>query len=468
MADYDLVVIGAGPAGMAATVAASAAGLTVAILDEQPAPGGQTWRNVEGQADTALAESLGDAYRQGLDMVAAFRRAPVDYLPDSQMWHCEEHEGGFRLFYTRHGNAKSVTAKQVLLATGAQERPAPFEGWTLPGVMTVGAAQILLKTSGQIPEGKLWVAGSGPLVLLYLVQLLEAGGQVAGVINTAPDLPLRQTMRLALQAAPRIGKMMQGLGWQRYLKRHGVRMIAGGHVLRAEGDGRLQALTFQDAEGRAHDVPADMLLVHQGVLPSIHVPLALNCAMVWHEAGQYFMPDLDEWGASSIDGLFIAGDGAGIAGAEAAVARGTIAGIGIAMRLGRVDDRAARARIAPARRTLSREMALRPLIDTLYPPHPSILAPSDDTIICRCEEITAGQIRALARLGDPDPNQMKAFTRCGMGPCQGRQCGYTVSNILAQEQARPVSEVGFYRVRPPLKPVSLAELANLETEEGGQ
>lgn len=467
MGGHDLAIIGAGPAGMAAAIAAAGAGLDVVLLDEQPAPGGQIWRNVEALAGSALADILGDAYKQGLRVVEEFRRAPVIYLPGSQVWHCEEHEGGFRLFHTREGAAHSLTARRVLLATGAQERPAPFAGWTLPGVMTVGAAQVLLKSSAQIPEGELWVAGSGPLVLLYLVQLLEAGGRVAGVIDTAPKVPLGRTAGLVLRAMPQIGKVMKGLGWRRYLKRKGVRMIAGGHVIRAEGEGRLQSLTYRDAGGGEHTVPADMLLLHQGVLPSIHVPLALNCAMDWHEAGRYFLPRLDEWGASSVPGLFIAGDGAGIAGAEAAVARGTIAGIAVARDAGRFDAATATSRATAARTALAGEMALRPLVDTLYAPHPSVLAPSDDTIICRCEEITAGQIRALARLGDPDPNQMKAFTRCGMGPCQGRQCGYTVSNILAEAQGRSVAEVGFYRIRPPLKPVTLAELADLDAGEAG-
>ena len=466
MGGHDLAIIGAGPAGMAGAIAARAAGLSVVLLDEQPTPGGQIWRNVEALAGGPLADILGDAYKQGLATVAAFRDCGADYLPGAQLWHCEEHEGGFRLFHTRDGAAQSLTARRVLLATGAQERPVPFAGWTLPGVMTVGAAQVLLKSSAQIPEGEVWVAGSGPLVLLYLVQLLEAGGRVAGVIDTAPKLPLGRTAGLVLRALPQIGKVMKGMGWRRYLKRKRVRIIQG-HVIRAEGEGRLQSLRYRDAAGQEHEAPADMLLLHQGVLPSIHVPLALNCAMDWHEAGQYFLPRLDEWGARSVSGLFIAGDGAGIAGAEAALARGTIAGIAIARDAGRLDPATATSRATTARTALAGEMALRPLVDTLYPPHPAVLSPSDDTIVCRCEEITAGQIRALARLGDPDPNQMKAFTRCGMGPCQGRQCGYTVSNILAEAQGRSVAEVGFYRIRPPLKPVTLAELANLDAGEAG-
>jgi NADPH-dependent 2,4-dienoyl-CoA reductase/sulfur reductase-like enzyme len=209
-------------------------------------------------------------------------------------------------------------------------------------------------------------------------------------------------------------------------------------------------------------VEADTLLVHEGVVPSLHAALSLDCTVAWNPAQDCFAPLVDRWGESSQANLFIAGDGAGIAGAKAAQLRGELAALRVAVKLGRTSDDAAAVAARPIRRKLDRELTVRPFLDALFKPRPQIFAPADETIVCRCEEITAGEIRALAKIGQPGPNQIKAATRAGMGPCQGRQCGYTVTRILAAVQNRPPSEAGFFHIRPPLKPVSLGELASLD------
>jgi NADPH-dependent 2,4-dienoyl-CoA reductase/sulfur reductase-like enzyme len=200
------------------------------------------------------------------------------------------------------------------------------------------------------------------------------------------------------------------------------------------------------------------------VVPNIHAALALGCAVKWHDDQDCYVPVVDPWGETSQANLFVAGDGAGIAGAVAAHLRGELAALRIAEKLGRATAQAAVGDAAPLRRRLDRELALRPFLDALFKPRPQIFAPADSTIVCRCEEITARDIRAMVEVGQPGPNQVKAFTRAGMGPCQGRQCGYTVTRILAEAEGRPAAEVGFYRVRPPLKPITLGELAALATE----
>jgi NAD(P)H-nitrite reductase large subunit len=139
--------------------------------------------------------------------------------------------------------------------------------------------------------------------------------------------------------------------------------------------------------------------------------------------------------------------------------------LGVASRAGRLSGKTAAEEAAPLRKELKKLLRMRPMLDALYPPRANIASPADDTIVCRCEELTAGDIRKAAAIGQPGPNQLKAYTRAGMGPCQGRQCGYTVSHIIAQAQGRTVAEVGFYRIRPPLKPVTLAELVTLNVEE---
>jgi len=462
MSAVDLLVVGAGPAGMAAAVAARRHGLTVLVVDAQPAPGGQIWRAVETVAATARGARLGAAYRSGAERAAAFRACGAIYEPRSQLWQIEP---GFRAFLTQEGKARTVTAKVVILATGAQERPVPFPGWTLPGILTVGAAQILLKTADEVPEKPVWIAGTGPLPLLYITQLLAAGGKIAGFLDTRP----RGRMRAALPQLPRalsgLGDLAKGLAWTLALKRAGVPVIHHVMELVAEGEGRLQTLRYRTEDGRESSAPAEVLLVHEGVVPSIHASLVLGCAVEWHAMQKCYVPKLDAWGESSQAGIFVAGDGAGIGGAEAAELRGQVAGLKAAVKVDALGESAAEVEARPLRRRLARALALRPFLDTLFAPRPQVFAPADATIVCRCEEITAGDIRARAALGRPGPNQLKSFTRVGMGPCQGRQCGYSVMSIVAAVQQRPVGDVGFYRVRPPLKPVTLGELASLDETE---
>jgi NADPH-dependent 2,4-dienoyl-CoA reductase/sulfur reductase-like enzyme len=461
MTSVDVLIVGAGPAGMAAAVAARRFGLDVMVVDDQPAPGGQIWRAIEAASGTSRAAVLGESYSAGLPSAQAFRASGASYEPRTQLWHIEP---GFRAFLSREGRSWTLQARAVVLATGAQERPVPFPGWTLPGVLTVGAAQILLKSSGQVPDKPVWVAGSGPLPLLYLSQLLQAGGKVAGYLDTTPPGRLRSALPHLPKALRAAGDLWKGLAWKIALRGRGISVIK--HVVDVEAMGReqVEAIRYRTADGRDATAPADMLLVHEGVVPNVHAPLALACAVEWRDDQDCYVPVLDRWGESSQANLFVAGDGAGIAGAAAAQLRGELVGLRIAERLGRTNAAAIAQEAQPLLRRLGRELALRPFLDALFKPRLEIFVPADDTIVCRCEEITAAGIRAMVAVGEPGPNQVKAFTRAGMGPCQGRQCGYTVTRILAAAEKRAPADVGFYRVRPPLKPITLGELAALEQE----
>ncbi|TPK95327.1 MULTISPECIES: FAD-dependent oxidoreductase [unclassified Mesorhizobium] len=462
MKPVDLLIVGSGPAGMAAAVTARRTGLDVLVVDEQPAPGGQIWRDIETVAGTERGTLLGAAYLDGRRAAEAFRASGAAYEPGAQLWQIEP---GFRGFVTKAGEARIIEARTILLATGAQERPAPFPGWTLPGILTVGAGQILLKNAGQVPAKPVWLAGSGPLMLLYMTQLLKAGGEIAGYLDTTPPGRLSSALRYLPGALRAVGDLFKGIAWSLTLRASGVRRIRHVTDIEAVGTEHLEAIRFRTASGTEETVQADALLVHEGVIPSVHVALALGSAVTWRDDQDCYVPILDAWGESSQPNVFIAGDGAGIAGAKAAALRGEIAALGIATKLGQITPEAAAEASKPARAKLERELALRPFLDALFRPREAIFIPDDETVVCRCEEITAREIRAMARLGRPGPNQVKAFTRAGMGPCQGRQCGYTVTRILAAAEGRSVEEVGFYRIRPPLKPVTLGELASLREPE---
>ena len=451
---HDILIVGAGPAGMAAAVQMAELGLAPLVVDEQALPGGQIWRASEAARSDSLRAALGPDYAEGQARIARFRASGVAYLPGTRLWHLEP---GFQVFMSKGGAAFSRKYRAVLLATGAQERPVAIPGWTLPGVMTVGAAQILLKTSAQIPDAPVWIAGSGPLPLLYMRQLLALGGRIAGYLDTTPRGQAGRVLPHALAALRGRSDLLKGLKWMRALQAEGFPWLRGVRDLRALGQERVESIAYTTADGVTHQKPASLVLLHEGVVPSIHATLAMNCDHDWSDAQGCFVPRTDEFGMTSVEGLYLAGDGAGIAGALAAEARGRIAALGIAQRLGVGSPDPA---LRSARRALDQRTAARPVIDALYPP-PEAEIP-DETVLCRCEELTAGDIRAAAKLHRGGPNQIKAYTRCGMGPCQGRQCGYGVNRILSEEYGQSRGEIGFFRIRPPLKPVTLGELAALE------
>ncbi|TPG53760.1 FAD-dependent oxidoreductase [Roseomonas nepalensis] len=459
MRRYDLAIAGAGPAGMAAAVEAASLGLSVLVVDEQPAPGGQVFRAVEAAgADPALA---GEFLDDGGALVRGFRCATgVDYSPRTALWHVDLATGVISVL--RDGVSEEIQASRLLLATGAQERPVPIPGWTLPGVMGAGAAQILLKTAGAVPQGPVVLAGQGPLAWLLAVQLLRAGAGPMTLLETGGKGALWDAFRAGgLWTGRRL--LTKGIGLVREARRHGLSVVRGVRDLRAEGEDRVRRVRWAGGE-----LACDTLLLHEGVIPSTHVSRALGLEHHWDEAQRCWRPALDEWGASSHDLVAVAGDGGGIGGWEAAAATGRLAAIDAARRLGRLPAAEAARRAAPHRARLAAALALRPFLDRLYAPAPEVLAPRDDsTIVCRCEEITAGQVREAARLGATGPNQAKAYLRAGMGPCQGRMCGTTVAAVIAAERGISIEQAGTLRPRAPFKPLTVGELAALPPEEVG-
>ncbi len=446
-----LAVIGAGPAGMAAAVLAAELGLETVLIDEQAAPGGQIYRAIE-RAEPGTP--LGPDYLAGRPLVAALRASHVDYRPGTTLWHVDP-EGA--LFLETAGRTETMTARRILLATGALERPVPIPGWTLPGVMTAGAAQILLKSASLVPEGRVVLAGQGPLLYLVAAQLARAGAAPAALFETAPIENYLGAMRPfgGLGAGRRL--LIKGLGLISAIKRAGVPIRRGVRGLRAVGQRRLERIVWEGGE-----LAADYLLLHEGIIPNVQVSLALQLRHEWDEAQLCWRPSLDAWGQTSLPNIAIAGDGGGISGAEAAVLSGRLAALDAAMWLGHIGAAERDRRAAPIRLALDHERASRRFLDRLYRPAPSVMVPAEDEVIaCRCEEVSVGQIRRAARLGAQGPNQIKAFTRCGMGPCQGRICGPLVGAIAADVLGKPIAEIGTWRPRAPYKPITVGALADL-------
>ena len=447
---YDLVVIGGGPAGLAAAALAARAGVSTVLFDENPGIGGQIYRGI---TSTPLANRtiLGEDYWAGEALAVQAKASGASIVTGATVWSLDPQR---IVGVSIDGKARMIAAQRVIIATGSLERPFPIPGWTLPGVMSAGGAQTALKAHGLLPAGRTVIAGTGPLLWLLAAQLLRAGGRIDAILDTTP----RGNW---LRALPHLPDFMlspyfaKGLALLREVRAkvpvHKVDRVE------AIGDGKLREVVF--GEGR---MAADLLLLHQGVVPNVNLALAAGVAHAWNERQLCFQPVLDGDFASSVPGIAVAGDGAGIAGGTAAAERGRIAAIA-AVRALRPD--AAVPDPQPVRQRLQHEERGRAFLDWLNRPAESFRQPEGDIVVCRCEEVTARQVRDMVKIGCEGPNQMKAFLRCGMGPCQGRLCGLTVTELIAAERQTTPAEVGYYRLRPPVKPITLAELASLPISE---
>ena len=505
----ELAIVGAGPAGMSAAVSAREHGIDVLVLDEQAAPGGQIYRNVE----TVTAERpnaarvLGDDYAAGAAVARAFRGCGARYSPRTPVWEVStvarraDGTAPFELGVLRDGVARMVHARCVIVATGARERPVPVPGALLPGVMGAGGVQSLLKGSGLVPDVPVVIAGSGPLVYLIAWQLVRAGAPLRAVLLTMPPARHAVPDRYAVgrrhaaggrflraagaltQALAMPGELRKGIGWRYALAGRGVKVMRAGG-LAIEGRERAEAVRFTH-RGRERSIDASLVLLHEGVVPNAHLTLAAQLDHVRDDRRHAFRPVADEWGGTSEPGVLVAGDCAGILGANAAADSGRLAALEAAHRLGRIDARRRDALAMPHRASLERRRRFQAFLDVMFEPGPAVLRPSDPTVtVCRCEEVTVAEIEHVIACGCPGPDQAKAFTRCGMGPCQGRMCATVVSGMFAGRRGAgadagiatrgnagtragsatgvDAGAGGHYRIRPPVRPLTLGELAALE------
>lgn len=456
---WDVVVVGAGPAGLAAATLLAEQKASVLLVDEQPEPGGQIYRGIERlQAGSAKAHILGEDYVYGADLVRRFRASAASYRPETSLWHVTPK---LELFVSRGGVAETLQASQLILATGAMERAVPVAGWTLPGVVTAGALQILLKNSGLVADQPVILAGSGPLFYLLATQCLAAGVPIAALLDTAKTGHIFG----AIGALPRAltgagpGYLSKGAKLMLGLRQSGVPTYRGVEDLQILGEDRVSDVQFRSGN-RTHRLKAGIVALHEGVIPMVNATRMLGCEHSWDDRQQAFHPVTDTWGATSHAGIRVAGDAAGIVGARGAEHQGRLAAISALHDLGRIDS-ARRDQLASAEmRALEAHMTVRPLLDRLYPPRAEIKTPGDDIVVCRCENVTAGAVRQLATQG-LGPNQMKAALRCGMGPCQGRLCGNTVAQIIADTRGTAPRPSDYYNIRAPLKPVSIGEISTL-------
>jgi NADPH-dependent 2,4-dienoyl-CoA reductase/sulfur reductase-like enzyme len=451
MAEVRPVIVGAGPAGIRAAQSLAAAGLRPVVLDEAPRAGGQIYRQPPPGFHRPGRELYGFEHRKAARLHGAMRALlpSIDYRPGSLVWNCE---GGV-LDVLRDGANETVEYTHLILATGATDRVLPFPGWTTPGVYTLGGAQVALKYQGCGIGKRVAFMGTGPLLYLVAYQYAKAGAEVAAVLDTA-RLADRLAALPGMMRSP--GLVAKGLYTMAWLRSHGVALYRGvqpDHVIGYERVSGIACRRSTPGEsGKPLRIACDALAYGLGLRAETQLASLAGCRFAYHDRDRAWLPVRDAAGRSSVAGVYLAGDGAGIAGADAAELAGERAALALLEDVGMPVNGA---RAATLQRKLAHQQHVRDALERAFP-FPAEWASSldDDVILCRCEEITVGALRASAQTqGARELNRAKALTRVGMGRCQGRMCGAAAAEVLARAGGMALPQVGWLRAQPPIKPI---------------
>lgn len=465
-----LVIVGGGPAGIAAAIEAARAGVSCMLIDEAPRLGGQIYRQPPREFDVRDPRALGKDFTRGQRLREAFAEVSdrVEVLSGTSVlgvW------PGRELLYASEGASDRFVAERLILATGAYDRPVPFPGWTLPGVMTAGGAQVLVKTMRIRPGQRALVAGTGPLLLVVANQLHKVGVKVVAVLEAG-------RISWSPRAIPKIwgewGLLKDAWDYWRGLRRAGIPLFVSHTIFEAHGQDEVTGASFgpvdpQDWRPRrdkAQKTDVDLVVVGFGFVPNTELTELAGCHHRYvHEVGGW-VPERDAFMQTTVPGVFAVGDGVGVAGAFVAVEEGRLAGITAAEQLGALtSDEAARRRVGPLRRLRSLAR-VRQLLDELSRIRPGLCElATPKTLVCRCEEVQLSDVQAALQEGAKDLQAVKLLTRLGMGPCQGRNCAPSAGMFLCQATGCTAEAVGRINPRPPVKPVTLGALAQMVERE---
>ena len=451
----DILVLGGGAGGLNAATAAARAGARVLLVDERPQPGGQYYKQPlrAGLADDAQ-------FAGGRALIAKAEAAGVAFLRGAQLW------GAFEpldLMIFDGAASRLCRPQRLIVAAGAYERGRPVPGWTLPGVMTTGAAQTLLRSYAVLPGKRVLVAGNGPLNLQVALELARAGADVAAVVELArrPGFWAAAALAKMLTSTPALA--LRGRGYMVELKRRGIPLLHGHVVASIERAGdrlRAQVIPWPAGGGetsRRYEV--DTVCVGYGFMPSNEILRALGCRHSFDPVRGHLVTERDGDGLTSVAHVYAVGDCTGLGGAPAAEAEGVIAGLAAARSLGLAPAAGQEQAIAQARAQLRRHRRFQSGLWELFRA-PRLLTElaGPQTVICRCEELTLAEIEAGFDDGTRSIGAVKRVTRAGMGRCQGRYCGPVLAALAATRRSLPLDEAAHWAPRPPLKPIRIADI----------
>ena len=443
-----IIIVGAGPAGVRAAETLVDAGLTPILIDEAARSGGQIYRQPPQGAERPAETLYGSEAAKARDIHATAARIAgrVDYRPGTLVWNCFQG----RLHTLTDGAYGSVAFDRLVIATGAFDRVIPFPGWTLPGVFTLGAAQIALKSQGLAIGRRTVLVGAGPLLPLVASQYLQAGADVAAVLDVTP-------FGAKIKALPQMLAMpdmvRRGMSYLSVLRRFRVPVHYGVRSISALGDRHVEGIGWTDRHGRRHEVACDAVGASFGLKPETQLADLAGCEFRFDDLTRQWLPRMREGGRCNVAGVYLAGDCSAIGGADVAELSGRRAALSILEDIGKPD----RARQDGLDAELAKHARFRAGIEAAYPFPRHLIDTIDDALmVCRCEGVSAGDLRSNhVQSGASEMNRLKAFTRVGMGRCQGRVCGAVAAEILAGKTGLSLPDVGRLRGQHPIKPIPL-------------
>lgn len=453
--ERQVVIVGAGPAGIRAAQTLVEAGIRPIVIDENARWGGQIYR--QPPADAGFQRSKATLYgfeSKKADAVHETMRAllpQIDYRPETLVWSCESG----RLDTLCNGHEASVPFTHLIIASGATDRVLPVPGWTFPGVYTLGGAQVALKAQGCAIGRRVVLAGTGPLLYLVAYQYVKAGAQIEAVLDTS-------AWSRQVAAVPKLisqpSTFAKGVYYVAWLKSRGVKVMRGVTLKGIDGAQHVTGIRFATSDGNEAHIACDAVGLGFGLRPETQLADLAGCRFRFDELNRCWLPERDAAGRSSVQGIYLAGDGAGIAGADAAELAGRRAALALLDDLGVAQPGGLDA--ATLEHRLQRIAVFRAGIETAFaPPQQPARQWPDDMIVCRCEEVDAGTLRRCIRGGEArEINRLKALTRIGMGRCQGRMCGEAAIALLSDETGRPLESVGRLRSQSPIKPIPISPM----------
>jgi len=464
MKSPELIIIGAGPGGIAAAIEAAKAGVKVTLLDENPKAGGQIYRQFDEGFKVTNPQVLGRGYERGHELLKDFKMLEerAQYLTEALVWGVFE---GRKLTFQHNESSLSLDFKSLIVAPGAYDRPVPFPGWTLPGVFTAGGAQRLVKMQRVLPGEKILLAGTGPIQLVLADQIISAGGNVEAILEAGN---IDYSLQSITGTWGNWDLLADALYYWNQIRKAGVPLRRNHLILEARGDDRVKEAVIVEVDKdwrpkiqTQRTLKVDAICLGYGFVPSSELTLLAGCEHRYEPLLGGWVPVRGEKMETSVPNIYAVGDGSGVAGSKVAILEGRIAGISVARSLDYIPANEAKDRIEQLKKDLRRINRLRKVLDEMSRPRPGLYELArDDTILCRCEEVTYGEIKDAI---EEDPtnsiNDLKRMTRAGMGRCQGRMCVPALLEILRRQQKTTSLEPESLLKRPPVKPVSLGVLA---------
>jgi NADPH-dependent 2,4-dienoyl-CoA reductase/sulfur reductase-like enzyme len=461
----DLAIVGAGPAGLSAALEAKAAGAEVLVVDENDRPGGQIFRQPPRAFRIEDKSRLGRDHKRGRALLDAVTAAGIRIETNTIVWNIAPGH----LACCSGETSWEVSSDAIVIATGAYDRPVPLPGWTLPGVFTSGGVQTLLKSQRVLAGRRVLLTGTGPLNLVLANQLAEAGAEIVAVLELAnPSLFELMPMLLGPWSL-----LSDGIGYVRQLRRRKIPLMRGWTLIEVRGSDQVTSAVIGKVDrdwrlikGTEQTLDVDTICLGYGLVPSTELSRLIGCEHRYDIGLGGWVPKHDLHRETSIANVFVAGDGAGVAGSLVAMEEGRVAGLRAAMRLGKISEAVFSEKSAPSLQRLRHLGRFRAILDGLSAPRPGLFERmTDDTLICRCEEVSLGDCRQAVKEGAVSLMELKPRLRAGMGMCQARICGPTLIEVLGGLTGQAPESIQPFSQRPPVKPIPLAALLDAEAAE---